>query len=157
MNTSLTKAGQGQAVWVVGDRYTIKVSGAETGGAFAMVEAVVPPGAGPPPHVHRREDEAFYVLEGELTFHADGNSFSGGAGTWVTLAKGSRHYFRNTGETAAKMLIMVTPAGLEEFFLEVGRPVEGKEGEGAVTAEDIEKLIETAPRYGLEIEGPDPD
>lgn len=155
MNTTFTEAGQGQAVWVVGDRYTIKVSGAETGGAFAMVEAVVLPGAGPPPHVHRREDEAFYVLEGELTFHADGNSFSGGPGTWVTLSKGSRHYFRNTGERAARMLILVTPAGLEEFFLEVGRPVEGKEGEGAVTAEDIERLMEAAPWYGLEIEGPD--
>ena len=112
MNNGFLPAGEGRSIWVVGDRYTIKCGGNETGGAFAMIEAVVPPGNGPPPHIHSREDEAFYVLEGELEFHADGRSFTASTGAWVTLAKGSLHYFKNTGSVLAHMLVMVTPSGL---------------------------------------------
>ena len=85
------------------------------------------PGNGPPPHIHSREDEAFYVLDGELQFNVDGRSFNATSRAWVTLAKGSLHYFKNTGSKPAKMLIVVTPAGLEEFFLKIGREtVEGE-------------------------------
>src|SRR3954469_13587138 len=80
-----------------------------------------PPGGGPPPHIHHREDEAFYVLEGELLFHVDGRSIAVGAGFWVTLARGSLHHFKNVGNRTARMLILVTPSGLERFFEEVGR------------------------------------
>src|SRR3954469_5131690 len=90
-------------------------------GAIAPVEVQVPPGGGPPPHIHRREDEAFYVLEGELLFHVDGRSIAVGAGFWVTLARGSLHHFKNVGNRTARMLILVTPSGLERFFEEVGR------------------------------------
>lgn len=153
METNAIFAGEGRTIWVVGDRYTIKASGEETGGAFALVEALVPPEGGPPPHVHGREDEAFYVLEGELRFHADGRDFVAGAGSWVTLAKGSLHHFKNESGKPARMLILVTPAGLENFFLEVGRASEN--GEAVVpTREDFEKLLEAAPRYGLEIRVP---
>ena len=103
MNSGVLKAGEGRSSWVTGDLYTIKASGEETGGAFALIEAVVPPGGGPPPHIHRREDEAFYVLEGELHFHADGREIAAGAGSWVTLARGSLHHFKNIGETPAKL------------------------------------------------------
>jgi quercetin dioxygenase-like cupin family protein len=69
--------------------------------------------------IHRCEDEAFYVLEGDLAFQADGRDISAAAGTWVMLAKGSLHTFKNTGTATAKMLIVVTPSGLERFFAEV--------------------------------------
>ena len=152
MNNGVLPAGEGRSIWVVGDRYTIKCGGNETGGAFAMIEAVVPPGNGPPPHIHSREDEAFYVLEGELEFHADGRSFTASTGAWVTLAKGSLHSFKNTGSVLAHMLVMVTPSGLENFFLEVGRKAIAGETElVAPTSQDIQKLVETAPKYGLEI------
>ena len=152
MNNGVLAAGEGRSIWVVGDRYTIKCSGNDTGGAFALIEAVVTPGNGPPPHIHSREDEAFYVLEGEVQFHADGSSFTATSGAWVTLAKGSLHYFENTGSTPARMLILVTPAGLEDFFLEVGREaIEGEPAPVLPTPEDIQRLIETAPKYGLEI------
>ena len=157
MNNGVLAAGEGRSTWVVGDRYTIKTSGNETGGAFAMMEAIVPPGHGPPPHIHSREDEAFYVLEGELLFHADGRSFTATSGAWVTLARGSLHYFENVGSVPARMLIVVTPAGLEDFFLEVGREaIDGDAGLVAPTPEDIRKLVETAPKYGLEIRLPQP-
>ncbi|MFO0952110.1 MAG: quercetin 2,3-dioxygenase [Isosphaeraceae bacterium] len=153
----MKKAGEGRAVWVVGDRYTVKTSGAETGGAFSLVEALVSPGGGPPPHVHGREDEAFYVLEGQIQFFADGREVLAGPGDWITLAKGSLHCFKNQTDRPARMLVMVTPAGLEQFFLEVGRPVTDSDPEFVhPTPEDIEKLLAAAPRYGLEIRLPGP-
>lgn len=154
MRTELVRPGVGRAVWVAGDHYTIKTHGDETGGAFALVEAVVPPGGGPPPHRHGREDEAFYVLDGELEFHADGGSFTAGPGSWVTLSRGSLHRFRNAGAATARMLIVVAPAGLERFFLEVGTP-------GPIDRpvpfgpEQIARMLEIAPHYGLEILTPD--
>jgi quercetin dioxygenase-like cupin family protein len=155
MNTGVLGAGEGRSVWVTGDRYTVKCSGNDTSGAYALMEANVPPGNGPPPHIHSREDEAFYVLEGELQFHADGSSFTAISGAWVTLARGSLHYFRNTGSKPARMLIMVTPSGLENFFLEIGREaIDGESDPVAPTPEDIQKLVETAPKYGLEIRLP---
>src|SRR3954449_12510061 len=109
MNSGILRAGEGRAAWVVGDRYTVKASGEDTGEAFALIEVLVPPGSGPPPHVHHREDEAFYVLEGELRFHVDGRDFTAGAGAWVTLARGSLHHFNNVGDRPARLLIVVTP------------------------------------------------
>jgi len=136
----------------VGDRYTIKAAGSETGGAFALIEALVPPGGGPPPHIHRREDEAFYVLEGELSLHVDGRDATASAGSWIMLPKGSLHWFKNTGTAPVRMLIHVSPAGLEDYFLEVGRiPADGENGPIVPSKEDFEKLLALAPKYGLEI------
>ena len=155
MNNGVLVAGEGRSIWVTGDRYTIKCSGNDTSGAYALMEAIVPPGGGPPPHIHSREDEAFYVLEGELQFHAEDRSFTATSGAWVTLARGSLHYFKNTGSKPARMLIVVTPAGLEDFFLEIGREaVEGESEPVTPTPEDIKKLLETAPSYGIEIRMP---
>ena len=147
MDIKVLQLGEGRSVWVVGDRYTFLQTGAETGNAYALIYAAVPPQGGPPPHSHRREDEAFYVLEGELLFQADGRSFQATRGTWLTLPKGSLHTFKNMGSADAKTLILVTPAGLERFFEEVG----SADRASSVTAASIEKLTAVAPRYGLEI------
>src|ERR1041385_7504877 len=66
MESGLLIAGSGPATWVVGDLYTVKASGRETGGAFCLIEVMVPPQSGPPPHIHQREDEAFYIIEGQF-------------------------------------------------------------------------------------------
>jgi mannose-6-phosphate isomerase-like protein (cupin superfamily) len=149
MQTGVLKAGEGRAYWVVGDLYTILASGEDTGGAYALIHALVPPGGGPPPHIHSREDEAFYVLEGELSIHADGKDSHATPGMWVTLAKGSLHSFRNTSTTTAKMLILVTPSGLENYFAEVGQ--EATDRSAPPPPPDIEKLLAVAPRYGIEL------
>jgi mannose-6-phosphate isomerase-like protein (cupin superfamily) len=94
METGVLAAAEGRSIWEIGDRYTIKCDGNDTSGAFALVEAVVAPGNGPPPHVHSREDEGFYILEDEIQFHADGRSFMATTVAWVTLAKGSLHCFQ---------------------------------------------------------------
>ena len=94
MNSGMMRAGEGKSAWVVGDLYTVKASGKDTGGAFALIEVMVPPGSGPPPHLHHREDEAFYIVEGEFEVHVDQQRLSAGPGSWVQMAKGSLHHFR---------------------------------------------------------------
>jgi len=149
-----TPAQSGNSVWVVGDRYTTLIDGARTGGAYAMIEAWVPPGGGPPPHIHSREDEGFHVLEGTVRFHADGKTFLGNPGDWVHLPKGSLHRFENVGTAPARMLVMVVPAGLEQMFAEVGAPAPHGSTAPAPTPEMFKTLIETSARYGIEIRPP---
>ncbi len=152
MKTNILRAGQGKSIWVVGDLYTILAAGEDTGGAYALIQAEVPPQSGPPAHVHHREDEAFYVLEGKVLFEADGRTMVAAAGSWVTLPWGTRHSFKNVGQTTAKMLILVTPSGLEKFFQEVGTPATNTMA--SPPPPDIAKLLAVAPKYGLEIEPP---
>jgi mannose-6-phosphate isomerase-like protein (cupin superfamily) len=89
----------GQAVWLVGDTYTVKLAGEQTGGVFSLAEAIVPAGGGPPPHIHDDEDEAFVVLAGELLLEADERTLPAPAGTVLYVPKGTRHGFRNVGAT----------------------------------------------------------
>ena len=146
---------RGCTVAVVGDVYRFLATGRETNGKYALWEALVPPGGGPPPHVHSREEEGFYVLEGEITFTVNGDQIVAKAGTFVNMPVGTPHSFRNASDHTARMLITVAPAGLEVMFFEVGVPL----AEGALTAappttEEIEKLLAVAPSYGIEILGP---
>ena len=142
--------GEGRRLWTVGDTYTLKATAENTAGALFTMEAVVPPQGGPPPHVHRRMDEAFYVLEGELEVLDGGRTFVAGAGSFVFVPKGTKHTFKNVGMETVKMLVMGTPAGFEGYFEEVGRPA--GEGEAPPTSpEEIEKAIAAAPRYDTEI------
>jgi quercetin dioxygenase-like cupin family protein len=131
--------------------YRFLATGADTNGRYATWEAVVPPG-GPPPHVHSREEEGFYVLEGEITFTVNGERVVATAGTFANMPVGTPHGFRNESDKPARMLISVAPAGLEEMFFEVGVAL----AEGSTTAlppskEEIEKLLAVAPKYGIEI------
>lgn len=112
----LLAPGEGERLDVLGDRQTVKISGAETGGAFALIENVNPPGTGIPPHVHHREDEAFYVLEGRVEFTVEGEAHEVEAGAVVFLPRGTAHGFRVVGDRPARMLILLAPAGLEAYF-----------------------------------------
>ena len=143
---------RGRTIAVVGDVYRFLATGEDTNGKYALWEALVPPGGGPPPHVHSREEEGFYVLEGEITFTVNDKKIVAKAGTFANMPIGTPHSFRNESGRPAKMLISVAPAGLENMFFEVGVPLT----EGATTAvpptqEEIEKLLAVAPRYGVEI------
>jgi quercetin dioxygenase-like cupin family protein len=152
--TLRTPAG-GRTVAVVGDVYRFLATGDDTNGRYAVWEAVVPPGGGPPPHVHSREEEGFYVLEGEVTFTVNGERVVATAGTFANMPVGTPHSFKNESNKPAKMLISVAPAGLEQMFFEVGVPL----ADGATTAlpptkDEIEKMLAVAPRYGIEIRLP---
>ena len=147
--------GAGRTVAVVGDVYCFLATGEDTGGKYALWEAVVPPGGGPPPHAHSREEEGFYVLEGEITFTVGGQRLVAGAGTFANLPVGTPHSFKNEGGRPARMLISVAPAGLEQMFFEFGVPLpEGSTTALPPTKEEIEKLLAVAPKYGIEIKLP---
>jgi quercetin dioxygenase-like cupin family protein len=152
---TVKKPGEGRTFAVVGDVYRFLATGEDTNGKYAMWEALVPPGGGPPPHVHSREEESFYILEGEITFTVDGKPLVATAGMFANMPVGMPHSFKNESGKPARMLISVAPAGLEKMFFEFGVPLE----EGATTAlpptkEEIEKLLVVAPKYGIEIRLP---
>ncbi len=141
--------GEGRTIGLVGDIYRFLATGEETGGRYAMFEAVVLPGGGPPPHQHQREDEYFYVLEGEITFQVGADQIVAGPGTFVNVPIGNPHAFRNATDQPAKMLISYAPAGLEQYFFEVGQPFAGATPPPP-SREEIARLVEAAPRYGIE-------
>jgi len=144
-------ATEGRTIAVVGDLYRFLAVGEETGGRYALFEATVPPGGGPPPHRHSREDEGFYVLDGEVTVQVDEQRFVMHAGTFANLPLGSLHCFKNETSQPAKMLITLAPAGLEKMFFEVGQAIADGSNPLPPTKEEIEKLLAVAPRYGIEI------
>src|SRR5262249_355091 len=146
---------QGRTVALVGDVYRFLATGEDTNGKYALIEALVGPGGGPPPHVHTRTDEGFYSLEGEITFTVNGERVGATAGMFANMPVGTPHSFKNESNKPAKMLVSVAPAGLEKMFMEIGVPL----AEGATTAlpptrEDIEKLLAIALKYGIEIRLP---
>jgi quercetin dioxygenase-like cupin family protein len=142
---------------VVGDVYRFLAVGEDTNGKYALWEAIVTPGGGPPRHVHSREEEGFYILEGEITFLVGDERLVAGPGVFANMPVGTPHTFKNESNQPARMLISVAPAGLEQMFFEVGRSVpEGTQTAPPPTREEIEKLLSVAPRYGIEIQLPQP-
>jgi quercetin dioxygenase-like cupin family protein len=147
--------GEGRVIAIVGDVYRFLATGAETDGKYATFEAVVPPGGGPLPHTHSREEESFYVLDGEITFTVNGERVVAGPGAFANMPVGPLHAFKNESSRTARMLISVAPAGLEEMFFEIGTPLPpGLTTAPPPTPEEIDKLLPAAPRYGIEIMPP---
>jgi mannose-6-phosphate isomerase-like protein (cupin superfamily) len=133
---------------------TYKVPSNWTGGAYALFEVATPPGAGPPPHVHHREDEAFYVLEGEYEFAVGGDALKAEAGSLLYVPKGTLHTHRNVGEGVGRMLVTQTPGGLYElFFQKAGRPADGDDDGQPAFEERPEagRIVKVAAEHGTEI------
>lgn len=148
----LMQLGEGYSAWVLGDLYTFKALSEDTGQAYGLIEIVMQPNSAVPPHIHTRENESFYIQAGEMEFQLGEQTIVATPGTFVHSAKGKPHSFRNIGAKPAKFLCWLTPGGLENFFIEVGATVsEENLTPPAVTSADIEKLIATASKYGLEI------
>jgi quercetin dioxygenase-like cupin family protein len=144
-------AGTGTMYLGPGDLYRFLVTGAETGGAYFAMEAIVPPGGGPPPHIHRHEDETFYIVEGECRLLLAEEWITAGAGDFVNVPRGTVHRFQNQGTEAMRMILTFTPAGIEKFFDEtLERTLDPTahipDNVDAVSA----RYAAAAPRYGLE-------
>ena len=151
----LRKPNEGRTIAVVGDIYRFLATGDDTNCNYAMWEAIVPPGGGPPPHVHSREEEGIYILEGEIIFQIGDQRLLATAGMFANMPVGTPHSFKNESGRTARMLISVAPAGLEQIFFEVGQPVDLDATAAPLpTKADIEKLLTIAPRYGMEIKVP---
>ncbi len=149
---------EGMQVWAMGILVTIKVTSEDTNGMYSVFEDIVPPGAGPVPHTHTREDETLFVLEGSLTAWLGGQRHELSEGDFVHMPRGVEHYFKNLTEKHTRMLLTYTPGGFERWFLDVGTPVvvdtrdrrdRGLLRSSAVLPGDIEHAVSTAQRYGV--------
>lgn len=112
----ILSTGKGTIRTVLGERYTWKLSGAESGGDYALIEGEVPAGSGPPLHLHRREDESFYVLAGSYEFRVGEQAFKLGPGGYVYDPRGIPHTYRNVGSTPSRHLVVISPTGFEKFL-----------------------------------------
>lgn len=147
----LQETGQGPSFWVLGDLYTFKATGKQTNGSYTVMEQIIQPQNGPPPHIHRREDEAFYVLEGTFSFLSGDRETVLQTGGFAHIPRGTLHTFRNIGEKPGKLLVVVTPAGLEEFFYAVGTPAAGSSAPPPFDPGVVDRLMKLAGEYEMEI------
>jgi quercetin dioxygenase-like cupin family protein len=142
-------------VGVVGDTYTILLSGQDTAGRYALIDMHVPPGGGPPPHRHDFE-EMFTVLDGEIELTFRGVTAVARAGETVNVPANAAHVFRNAADRPARLLCLCSPAGQEELFMAVGVPVAHRAEpppalDEAGTAAFIAKAVALAPQYRTEL------
>jgi len=143
-----------KVISVAGDRVAILLDGAATDQRYTVMEATLPPKAGPPPHVHHREDETMLVLSGEVTFFVGDTTKVLKAGEFIFAPRGIPHHFKNTGTEEAVLLETASPAGVERFFEAVGHPLPDRNAPPLPpTAEDIARMIALAPSYGIDILG----
>ena len=147
-------AGSGlQEVWWIGGRVSIKATGAQTGGRLGTWEFHARRGAATPMHVHHREDEYFVVVEGTASFFVGDERFDASSGDFVFLPREIPHAYLITSEWA-RVIGMVTPAGHESFFTELGTPV--VPGEPEAPPPSVEAMAAGMVRHGGEILGPPP-
>ncbi len=146
-------AGAGEAVWFTNTLMTVKATAESTGGAYGLVEAVAPAGFGPPLHIHHREDEAFWVLEGRLTVRCGEDTFSAGPGSFTFLPRDVPHAFVVEDDAPARILSLCSPGGLERYFVAAGRPAERPELP-AHEPVDVGLLARVGEAFGVEILGP---
>jgi len=157
-NTHKISNDQGSHLSVVGDTYRIIISGKQTGGEFAIIDMLVPPGGGPGPHAHASFHESFYVIDGEVEFKTEEGKSIAQKGDVITIPKGGAiHSFKNVSNSMAHLLCSVVPAGLDDFFEEIGTPVQPGEflPHPILDGDAVKKLMVIARKYGQEVYPPD--
>lgn len=150
-STLHVQGGEGEVHDLLGVSHRILVGSEETDGAAAIVEITVPPGTGSPPHIDRREDLVWYVVEGAIDFETEAGQVELEAGGAIFMAKDSRQGFANTGEHTARGLLVAVPAGIEGFFREAASVLPARAPSGAPPTEVASALAAVAGRYGIEL------
>ncbi len=147
--------GTGTATWALGSLHERLVSAGETGGQLGVSIVTQPPGMASPLHVHTREAEAWFILEGTMTYLAGGQLVDLAAGDFIYLPRDVPHGFRTTGSTPVRFLALAIPGQLLDMYDDVGVPAaERRIPDGGVPAGDIARWNELGPQYGLRIVGP---
>lgn len=147
------EAGGGRSVWSLGGRFTTKADSAATEGRFALVESLAFRSTEPPLHVHHREDEAWYVLDGQMTFYVAEEVLEATAGTFVHAPRGLPHTFTVDTEPT-RVLVLASPGGFEHFAVELGAPAISDVPPAGLVLPAPEVLGPVAERYGIEVVGP---
>lgn len=142
----VSKSG-GKSVNILGIPMLIRVHGRDTNGVISVVESQDAPAAGPPPHIHHREDETFQILEGNYEFTVGGKTITAGPGATLFAPRGIPHTYRCVGQTPGRLSVAITPAGFEGFFEEVGALSPQEQ-------QDIPRVVQLGLKYGLEFPPP---
>ncbi|GAA4504207.1 hypothetical protein GCM10023172_30130 [Hymenobacter ginsengisoli] len=145
---------QGETLAVMGSNYRILVGGKDTAGAYATIDMLVPPGGGPGPHAHPAIEETFFVVAGEVEVKSEAGTYVATAGSFIRIPKGGVvHGFKNKSALPARLLCTVVPAGLEEFFQEIGQPVEVGQflPPPVLDAVAIQRIQALAKEYGQQV------
>ena len=151
-------ADEGKTYSVAGGNYRIVISGRETGGAYAVIEMMVPPNGGPGPHAHAGIQESFYVLDGEVEVKSEKGTYIAKKGSFVNIPTGGMvHCFKNKTDTLARLWCTVMPAGMEDMFAEVGRPTTAGTFLPALppSPDDLQKMKALGEKYGQQFFPPD--
>jgi quercetin dioxygenase-like cupin family protein len=158
-NKSITTVAQeGPSLSMAGDTYRILIGIEQTSGAYALVDMLIPLKGGPPPHSHADFQEAFYILDGEIEVITKERKFTATKGSYVNIPfNGPVHKFTNKTDKTAHILCLITPAGMEKMFEEIGKPV----AQGTflprpkMTPEEQKQIQSIAERYGQTLYPPD--
>ena len=141
--------GLNNSYWYIGHLISVLLSVKDTGGAFSLIHGFEIKGLEPPPHIHTREDESFYLLDGEITYKAGDKVMNARKGNWVFLPRGIQHSFQVITDQA-EVLMHLSPGGFEDYFIEMSEParelVIPPRPQGPP---DVRRIIETASRYGI--------
>ena len=149
---AVRRKGMEQKRWFLGDPIEVLVGAEETDGAYSLVEFWIGPGSGALPHTHTREDEHFYILEGEIEFSVAGKAIQAHAGDFVKAFRGEQHSFRNPGETPARLLVAITPGNFVDFFVELSTPC--TECPAPPPMPEFSRVAEVAGKYGCLLASP---
>jgi len=142
------------SIWFLDTLIRVHARGADTDGRYGLLESVAPPGHQPPAHVHQREDEGFFVLDGEITLHTPDESVTLGPGEFRNAPRGVPHTFAVTSAAPARWLVVSSPAGFEAFVDEYGEPARADALPVLDAPPDVERLVAVAAKHGIEILGP---
>lgn len=153
----MREPGTGRGTWAMQSLFEHLLEGSESDGRLGVALVTQPPGIATPLHRHSKEAEAFFVLEGRLSYRAGGEQFEMYDGCFVYLPQNVPHAFRIRGDRPARMLALTAPGGLLSLYDDVGVPAAELRlpgPDGLTPEEEIPKWVDVAPRYGLEVVGP---
>ena len=149
---------EGEYIWFGGGLFTFKVTSEQSGGAFILIEDTIPRGKTTPLHVHAGHDETFYIIDGELLLHVDGDERVAGPGAVASIPRGTAHALLVVSESA-RVIALITPgdANAESFFREAGEPAPDRMAPPEGTPLNIPRIVEAGKRTGfMEALGPPP-